>query len=176
MPCLLAESSSEEFNKNTAGPLLTPGNTMNREGQMSLNPQKQIVTIGKKELETITLWPLSIPDQQSMGEEIQVVLKRFFEFKDNEEETDNKIELELARLITDVVKKNLGILLALATCEEDEDVRSGAKQNPLLNKITNLQAIDIGEIVYKQNYGDALGKIKSLIPKKIMEKVMPGLS
>jgi predicted glycosyltransferase involved in capsule biosynthesis len=63
----------------------------------------------------------------------------------------------------DAIKKNIGRVIAIATGEEDESIRSGAKENPLLSKITNAQAAEIIDIICRENYMVAGKKFKSLI-------------
>ena len=139
-----------------------------------LNPQIKTAEVGINELREIKLYPLSIHSQQKMGEEIQGILKGFFALKEGEEneEEQEKADFSMATMVSDVIKKNLGVLLALAVCDDDEKVCSGEKTNPMLDDLTNLQAINIGKIIYDQNYGDVLGELKSLIPKELLAKIL----
>lgn len=146
-----------------------------------LNPQIVKTKIGISELREIKIYPLSIHSQQTMGEEIQNVLKNFFSIKElkeeeNEDLEENKIELKVSQFVADFIKKNIGILIALSTGEEDEDILSGAKANPILKELTNLQTIEIGDIIYKQNYGEALGKLKSLVPQEMIARLIENFS
>lgn len=127
-----------------------------------LNPQITETEIGVRSLRTITIYPLSIPDQLKMTDLITESLNVFFNKK--EDQTD----IAFVTFLVGIVKKHIVWILAMATDEKGED---------LLKDMTNAQAARIAEIIYDVNYGviaknfkGLFDKIKNLFPS---ERLLP---
>ena len=118
-----------------------------------INPQVQAVEIGVKTLREINILPLSIGDQTKLSEVITKAVKAFVEA--------GKVSLQDEAFVgeaLDLIAKNLSTILELIV---DDDQKVTPKK--LLNEITNKQALQIAEIVYEENYGDIVKKVKGLI-------------
>lgn len=129
------------------------------EQQSNLNPQIRSVVIGIKELEPITIYPFSIKDQSDADQTIRDAVTQYLQSTAGKE---NK-ELGLANFIVQAIKDNIGRVLAIATGDEDEAIRSGSSPNPMMGKITNTQAVDIADIIFRENYLVPGGKFKGLV-------------
>jgi len=114
-----------------------------------LNPQITEVEIGVRNLRTIKIYPLSIGDQLELTDLITEAMQRFFGVS-----AESTADTDFVIFILAIIKKNLGRVLELATCNEYNDI---------LKDITNEQAIQIGNIIYNVNF-------------KCLEKNMKGLS
>jgi len=113
--------------------------------------------IGIKELEPITLYPFSIKDQGDADQTIRDAVTQYLQ------STSDQEDLGLANFIVQTIKDNIGRVIAIATGDEDESIRSGASQNPMMGKITNAQAVDIADIIFRENYLVPGGKFKGLV-------------
>jgi hypothetical protein len=113
-----------------------------------LNPQIKEITIGIKKLEKIKIYPLSMADQLQLTSLFVECLKELLSSKE-----DNNIVF--AQTIQKLLKENLSIVLNMVTDTNDN----------LLSKITNVQAMDIAELVYSMNYQVLEIKVKALVLK-----------
>ena len=145
-----------------------------KEIMSKINPQAETVSIGKRaaEMEDITIYPLSIADQIEMSSLIREALKAFFKqgSKDDQKDAEkdksdfetieNKADLEFVSFIIDLLQSQIPKLLTLIT-----DYTTEPKAAKLLAKITNNQATEIAEKVYRMNYEDASKKLIGLFKK-----------
>lgn len=113
-----------------------------------LNPQIEEVTIGVRELRKIKIYPLSMGDQLKLTSIIVDTLQKLF----NEKEQSNFVFAETVRIL---ISDNLGKIMTFVTDEGEE----------LLNDITNIQAVDIAELIFEMNYSVLEKKTKMLIEK-----------
>jgi len=111
-----------------------------------INPQIRTVLIGVRELRKIKIYPLSIADQLEITDLIAGPLGRFAEAEDQSDSA-------FIALILDTLKKNLSKILTIATDEDGEEI---------MKDLTNKQAIDIGNIIYKENFEYLSKNIKGL--------------
>ena len=114
-----------------------------------LNPQIATTWIGVKELEEVTIYPLSIPDQIEMSDIVTKAINGFFS-------SDTGSDVAFVTFMVELIKENIGRVLQLVTCETE------AKAKKLLGKVTNTQAAEIAKIVFDVNYKDVLKNVKSL--------------
>ncbi len=113
-----------------------------------MNPQVKKVTIGKKYLKEINIYPLSAGDQIKLSSILSEAMQGAFE-------KSTVSEFEFLNFLREVFQENLGKVLAFVTDE-------GAI---LLDDITNDQAIEIGTIVYDTNFIPLKKKFQVLIQK-----------
>lgn len=113
-----------------------------------LNPQIVETIIGTKKLKKVKIYPLSMADQLKFTamivEAIQLLTER-----------TEESNLKFAATIRTVISENLGKILTFVTDEGE----------PLMDDITNVQAVEIAEIIYSVNYEVLEKKVQSLIEK-----------
>lgn len=113
-----------------------------------LNPQIRKTQIGIREMREITVWPLSMADQLEVTDLIAAAIRGYIESGDQS-------ELGVATFVAEAIKENVTLLMKKATDEGDE----------VLQEITNLQAVEIAEIIYEVNFESLVGKVRSLVEK-----------
>jgi hypothetical protein len=118
-----------------------------------LNPQIVEVPIGVRELETLTIYPLSLADQIALTDIVQATINAYFSGEDQS-------DLALAAFVVAVIKENLPKVLKLIT-----DHTTGKQVDALMRKITNDQALAIGQEVYRVNYESLLKNVNSLLDR-----------
>lgn len=118
-----------------------------------LNPQISEVPIGVRELEPLTIYPLSMADQEALTDIVQQSLNAFFSGED-------KSDMAMATFVLEVVKQNLPKILKMIT-----DANTDTKVKALMREITNEQAIAIGQVVYRINYETLLKNVNSLLER-----------
>ena len=111
-----------------------------------LNPQIEEVEIGVRQLRKIKIYPLSLADQIKITGLASGIIKNLAKGK----EASNAEFLESLKI---VLQENLGTVLAIITDDGEK----------LLGEITNVQALVIGEIIYKNNFGVLEKKIENLL-------------
>lgn len=114
-----------------------------------LNPQITTVTIGRRDLKEIEIYPLAVGDQLSMTSIVQEAINIFVEAMGDAEVIGGAVALIL---------ENIPIILSYVIDNPDDST-------DLLKDITNEQAIEISEIVYEQNYSSLVKKVKGLLEK-----------
>ena len=120
-----------------------------------LNPQVMELEIGVRNLRNITIYPLSMADQLKTTDLITQALQGFVDKGDMKDEVFVGFAIEL-------IKSNLGKILSMATDEE------GGK---LLEDLTNLQGMELVEMIFDMNYASIEGNVKSLAGK--VKKLFP---
>lgn len=118
-----------------------------------LNPQITTVTIGRRDLKEIEIFPLAVGDQLAMTSIITEAINVFVEAMGDAEVFGGAVALIL---------QNIPIILGYIIDNPDD-------KDDLLKDITNEQAIAISEIVYEQNYSSLVKKVKGLLEKAKQE-------
>ena len=119
----------------------------------NLNPQIAEINIGVRELRPLTIYPLSMADQLRLTDIVQETINAYFSGEDQS-------DLAFATFIVNVLKQNLPRILQLIT-----DANTDSKVKALMREITNGQAVDIAELVYRTNYERLLKNLNSLLDK-----------
>jgi hypothetical protein len=119
----------------------------------NLNPQIAEIKIGVRELKPLTLYPLSMADQLQMTDIVQETINAYFS-------GDDQSDLAFATFIANVLKQNLPRILQLIT-----DANTDSKVKALMREITNSQAVEIAELVYRTNYARLLKNLNSLLDR-----------
>jgi len=111
-----------------------------------LNPQIVDVEIGIRELRKIKIYPLSMKDQMDLTNLIVEAL--------NVQVIENgSTDLSIAFLVG-LIKENLEKVLKMATDEED-----------VMGEISNVQALEIAEVIFDVNFASVAKNFKSLSDK-----------
>lgn len=134
---------------------------MTQEQAGALNPDIKTLMVGKKTRKRVEIVPLSIADLKRMGLAIDATVQTFF----GEHPDVAGLSLtETVPFIKAMIAGELGRMLALATGEEDPEILSGIKENPLLEELTSSQLMEVAEIVYSQNFAVTGKKLEALVP------------
>ena len=120
------------------------------EEQKILNPQIHEVQIGVRELRNISIYPLSFADEIKLTDLISEALRAFL-VRENQHN-----DMAFVAFMVDLIKKNLSKIISLVTDEEGEDV---------LQDITNVQMIEIVNIIYDVNFEIPSKNARSLTKK-----------
>jgi len=129
-----------------------------------LNPKRKEFDIGKRELRTIEILPVSIADQFKLSDLINEGIQAFAKLQGT---SDDKAFIAK---ILDITRKNLGRILELAVEDKSLDSKEinfcfWQKKRSILDDITNEQAFEIAQIIYDMNYAVLLKKVKDLLEK-----------
>ena len=123
-----------------------------------LNPQIQEVAIGTRKIRTVKIYPLSMADQLALTSTVVDSIQKLFEKR---EESNFLFAGEIRSAISD----NLGKILSFVTDEGET----------LLNEISNVQAVEIAELIYSMNYETLEKKVRTLIEKIRKAFLLPKL-
>ena len=119
-----------------------------------LNPQiTDGFVYGIRDLQELTIYPLSVGDQLKMTELIQELATKYFMRED-----DTVGDVEFVKEIIEFIQKNLKQIVKLV-------VDNGVNVETILYDMTNNQAIVLAEIIYKVNYESLAKNVKSLVEK-----------
>jgi hypothetical protein len=122
-----------------------------------INPQILEMTIGKRTLRKIKLYPLSLGDEIKLTNIFNEVVTVLFATISMQEDQQSKINtVAVVSAFFKIIRENLGTVLSLIT---DED------GNELVNDITNAQAEQLIECLIKTNFGEISKNLKSLLDK-----------
>lgn len=131
----------------------------------NLNPKIRTIKIGKKSLEEIEVYPLSIADQFKLSD----ILGETFQFVATS--ANSKGDIQFVGFIIGVIQRNLGRILELSTSEKPAGESwwnkiarffRGRPEPHILSKTTNDQAFEIAQAIYEMNYAEILKKVNSL--------------
>lgn len=158
--------------------------TPDEESKM-LNPDIAVISIGTRKLRTIHIYPLSVHDQFKFSDVVTEALEKFLTLRDGTAslmETAGKID-DLADLedraeevnqnvkfvadMIGLIRENLDELLSLVT-----DGRERGKN--ILADISNNQAVEIAEVIYRQNYEMLQKKVLNLLKGKTAQMMSQG--
>jgi len=116
--------------------------------EKNINPQIVEIQIGSRNLRKIKIYPLSMGDQIKITGLVESVVSQF--------EGSGEEGIESVVFIVEFIKNNIGELIHYATDEDPEK---------LLEEVTNMQLIEICNIIWVINYGDVLKNAVSLFEK-----------
>jgi len=114
--------------------------------ERKLNPQIVDVEIGVRNLRKITLYPLSMADQLKLTDII--VTAAVSAAKTNS-------DMAVPAFIVQMLQENIGKIIQMVT-DEDESV---------VSDISNMQAVEIADVLFDVNYGAVAKNFKSLSDK-----------
>lgn len=116
----------------------------------TLNPQITDVEIGVRSLRKITIYPLSMAAELKLTDLITRVLREFYGAGKQE-------DLAFISIIMGIIRDNLGSLIEMITDNENSE--------DLLNEITNIQAVELAEVIFDVNFAGAIKNAIGLFEK-----------
>jgi len=119
-----------------------------------LNPKIGKVTIGKKYLRDIDVFPLSLGDQFEVSDLFTEILSMFVVLMQSSEEDQAQTALGIGTSIFRIARENLGKIISLTT-EEDPDI--------IVKEITNDQVEIFLNLIYTMNFEDVSKNLKTLL-------------
>ena len=122
--------------------------------ETNINPRIREAEIGIKTLRKIKIYPLSIRDQIEMTDIVSQAVVGFMAAREEDNAT-------LVAWAVSFMKENLAKVLSCVTDDEDTDA--------LLDEITNNQAMEIGRIVYEENFAALKKTLDGVLGKKPSE-------
>ena len=117
-----------------------------------LNPQIASLEIGIRNLRTIKIYPLSFGDQLEMTDLITGTIQKFLEERGEKLQEGN---VEFVQFIIDLLRNNLGRIIKLISDETEK----------MLKEITNVQVVEMVDLIYKMNYEESSKNALSLFKK-----------
>lgn len=124
-----------------------------------MNPKIRKVDIGTREIKQITIYPLSIKDQEALVTFFTGLIEKFFEEMREKQFTNT----EFFQMILQIVTENIPEFLKYATDEEID-----------LGNLTNYQLSEIIKHVYTDNFEDPGKNIQGLLTG-LKGTLFPGL-
>lgn len=130
------------------------------------NPQIVDFTIGIRNLREIRIYPLSIYDQQQMGEIIAQTWEKFLQMEFEGKDITN---VDAVKMILEVIGNNIVKILNIITGGEQ-------KGEEIIKEMTNEQASDLAIHIFETNYAGTIKKVKDLLEKIGIVKSQSGRS
>lgn len=124
-----------------------------------MNPKIRKVDVGTREIKQITIYPLSIKDQEALVTFFTGLIEKFFEEMREKQFTNT----EFFQMILQIVTENIPEFLKYATDEEID-----------LGNLTNYQLSEIIKHVYTDNFEDPGKNISGLLTG-LKGTLFPGL-
>ena len=114
-----------------------------------INPQIKGVEIGTRDLRKVKIYPLSLGDEIEFADIITEAIAIF---------VDKGIEDELTiPFVVNLIKENLSRIIGLITYND--------KPDDLMKNITNLQAVEIAQMIWDVNFSEPSKNVQSLLEK-----------
>jgi hypothetical protein len=117
----------------------------------NLNPRISKVTVGIRELHTVSIYPLSFSDEMAMTDIIVNVIEKFMAAN-----TSNQTDVVFVALLAQAIKDNIKDFIRLVT-DPDEWSFCNNKDD-MLKHVDNHQLMEIASIVKEANFGEDLRK------------------
>lgn len=119
----------------------------------NINPQVRSVSVGKRTLRNISIYPLSLADQLDLTDLVTQGINAFL--KTSPDESDESM-MQFIALVIGLIKENIDKVLEMIT-DEGKDI---------LKEITNEQLSVIVEYVYGDNFEGPIKKAVSLFGER----------
>lgn len=116
------------------------------EEQEKLNPQIVDVEIGVRSLRKIKIYPLSMADQLKLTKLVSDAVAG---------QMEKAGDIEIVPFVLQMIKDNIGQIITMTT---DEDANT-------LSEISNMQIVEIADVLFDINYGEVSKNFKSLSEK-----------
>lgn len=121
------------------------------ESQLRLNPNIKTVNVGTRKLRPVTIYPLSLTDQQGI---IETVIDAVATFTERRLAGELVQTTEMVRFAVDVLKENINKIIAFVTDPEEA---------PKPEEMTNAQLVEIINVIYTENFEGPAKNASSLI-------------
>lgn len=129
------------------------------------NPDIVKVEVGIRELKKLTLYPLSAYFQLDLAKSIGRLLTDFFSIKVNDL-SDVEVSRKLAEMFIELFQENVEAVFDNVFDPAEVSANGYESSEELLKDTSTKQFVEIGDIVYKNNYEVLVGKITSYLRKK----------
>jgi hypothetical protein len=121
-----------------------------------INPQITEITIGKRTLRKIKVYPLSLGDEIKVSNIFNEVVSVLFASLSMAEDENKMNMVAVVTTFFKLIRENLGSVLSLITDEDGEQ---------LVNDITNVQAEEVINTIIRTNFGEVSKNLKGLLEK-----------
>jgi len=118
--------------------------------QGEINPQIKTVKIGVRDLREIEILPISYGDQKKLSALIIAAAKEVIKTGATQD-----VDEQFMSAVLGILQENLEKIIPFITDEDDPQA--------ILNNSTNNQLIEIGTIVYEENYKKLVALAKNLV-------------
>jgi hypothetical protein len=122
--------------------------------ESKLNPKIREIEYGKRELQTLPMYPLSMADQFKVADLIANILQSLDTFSQG-----NASESQFFVAFVKEIEKNIELIITLVCDMELQEAKE------VTNKMTNDQFLEFADIIWTVNYETSLKNGKSLIEK-----------
>lgn len=119
---------------------------------MSLNPRIKSIELGISELQSFTIYPLSLASEFRVSE---IISKAAGKVADVTDSADGS-EVLIFQAAIEVIKDNLGIVVELVTKKDNR---------PTLDEIDNVQFSEFAELIFEMNFAGTIKNFQSLVQK-----------
>ena len=134
----------------------TGGEFLQKEKVMSnINPDIKEIIYGKKELKTLSIYPLSVGDQFTLTDIITEVAIQLIDAKNKGTQNDYSFMAS----VLEIIQEKIGKVLSLVADVSEEEAAN------IIKNLTNNQLMEIIDIVWTVNYEESLKKGQSLLEK-----------
>jgi len=133
-----------------------------------LNPDIKKADVGVRELKTLTIYPLSAAFQMNLAGDVSDLLVSFFSVK-VKDLSEDEVSQKIAGLFVQLIRENIETVLGHVIDPKEMTANGYATVKDLLEDVTNNQLLDIGQIVYDNNYKDLVAKLKGFLMERVKE-------
>jgi len=120
-----------------------------------LNPDIRDITYGKKELKTLTLYPLSVGDQFKVTDIVTKVVQDLVRGQQEGKTGD----FAFMTVVIEALEKNLGQVLTIVADISEKEAKA------VISQLTNTQFANVVESIWVVDYEPMLKKGKSLLER-----------
>ena len=121
-----------------------------------INPQITEITIGKRTLRKVKIYPLSLGDEIKVSNIFNEVVSVLFASLSMANDENKMNMVAVVTTFFKLIRENLGSVLSLITDEDGEQ---------LVNEITNVQAEEVINSIIRTNFGEVSKNLKGLLEK-----------
>jgi hypothetical protein len=154
---------------------MTKSKTKEQEEVRQMNPDIREVSIGRRYLYTLHIYPLSFYQQIEISNVIAEGLAMFFGQEDKSD------DMATVTFFVQLVKDNMGKLIEFTTDpEEVKDILKLAKEEgakEIMECVTNKQLVHISTLIYEDNFEEVQKKVANLFEKikgqYLLERLSP---
>ena len=139
---------------------------MTPEGKM--NPDIAHVEVGIRYLKELTVYPLAAAFQLEFAEKISKLLVDLFSTRLSDL-TEGEISQRLAETFLTVFRNNVSEVLEHAIDPEEMGENGWTDVSELLKDMSTKQFVEVGEIIYANNYEDLVGKVTGFLKDKMVD-------
>jgi hypothetical protein len=118
---------------------------------MALNPRISKIELGIEELQSYTIYPLSMAGEFQLSD---IISKAALEVSKVSESGGG--DVEIIKTSIEVIKNNIFKIVEMVTKEDNR---------PNLNEIDNVQFSELAELIFEMNFSGAIKNFQSLVKR-----------